>query len=55
MYASCRCGTGRSSDAKIVKLGRYILWLCKMGKFEDRTCWTNRRSILWDSYFLKEP
>ncbi len=26
-----------------------------MGEFEDGTCWTNRRSILWDSDFLKEP
>ncbi len=53
MYASCRCGTGRSFDAKIVKLGWYILWPCKMDEFEDVTCWT-RRSISWDSDFLKE-
>ncbi len=55
MYESCRCGTGRSFDAKIVKLGRYILWPCKMSEFKDGTCSTNRRSILWDSDFLKEP
>ncbi len=55
MYPSCRCGTGRSFYAKIVKLGWYILWPCKMGEFEDGTCWTNRRSIMWDSDFLKEP
>ncbi len=55
MYASCRCGTGRSFDVKIIKLGWYILWQCEMGKFEDGTCWTNRRSILWDNDFLKEP
>ncbi len=55
MYASCRCGTGRSFDAKIVKLGSYILWPCKMGEFEDEICWTNRKFILWDSDFLKEP
>ncbi len=55
MYASCRCGTGHSFDAKIVKLGWFILWPCKMGEFEDGTCWTNRRSILWDRDFLKEP
>ncbi len=55
MYASCRYGTGRSFDAKIVKLGWYIFWPCKMGEFEDGTCWANRRSILWDSDFLKEP
>ncbi len=55
MYASCRCGTGRSFDAKIVKLGWYILWPCKMGDFEDGICQANRRSILWDSDFLKEP
>ncbi len=35
MYASCRCSTGSSFDAKIVKLRRYILWPCKMGEFED--------------------
>ncbi len=29
MYASCRCGTGCGLDAKIVKLGWYILWPCK--------------------------
>ncbi len=37
MHASCRCGTGRSFDAKIVKLGWYILWPrwvnSKMGHF----------------------
>ncbi len=55
MYASCRCSTGHSFDAKKVKLRWYILWPCKMGEFEDGTCWTNRRSILWDSDFLKEP
>ncbi len=55
MYASYRCGTGRSFDAKIVKLGWFTFWTCKMGEFEDGTCWTNRRSILWDSDFLKEP
>ncbi len=31
MYASCRCGTGRSFDVKIIKFGWYILWPCKMG------------------------
>ncbi len=35
MYASCHCGTGLTFDVKIVKLGRYILWLCKMGEFKD--------------------
>ncbi len=40
MYASCRCGTGCRFDAKIVKLGWHILWPCKMGEFEDGTCWT---------------
>ncbi len=55
MYASCRCGTRRSFDAKIITLEWYILWLCKMGEFEDGTCCTNRRYILWDSDFLKEP
>ncbi len=35
MHASCQCGTGRSFDAKIVKLGWYILWAYKMGEFED--------------------
>ncbi len=55
MYAYCRCDTGRSFDAKIVKLGWFILLLCKVGEVEDGTCWTNRRSILWDSDFLKEP
>ncbi len=55
MYASCRCSIGRSFDAKIVKLGWYILWPCKMGEFENGTFWTNRRSILWDGDFLKEP
>ncbi len=38
---------------KIVKLGWYILWPCKMGEFEDGTCWTNRRSVLLGD-FLKE-
>ncbi len=47
------CGTGRSFYVKIVKLDG-ILWPCKMGKFEDGTCWTNRKSVLWDSDFLKE-
>ncbi len=28
----------RSFDAKIVKLGWYILWPCKMGEFEGGTC-----------------
>ncbi len=28
MDASCRCGTGRSFDAKIVKLGWYIYFGC---------------------------
>ncbi len=55
MYASCRYSTGRSFDAKIVKLGWYILWPCKMGEFENGACRTNRRSILWNSDFLKEP
>ncbi len=55
MYASCQYGTECSFDAKIVKLGWYMLWPCRMGQFEDGTCWTNRRSILWDSDFLKEP
>ncbi len=54
MYASCRCGTERSFDAKIVKLGWYIFWPCKMDEFEDGTGWTNRKSILWDCDFLKE-
>ncbi len=54
MYASCRCGTGRSFDVKIVKLGWYILWPCKMDEIEDGTCWNNRRSLLWDSDFLNE-
>ncbi len=26
-----------------------------MGEFKNGTCWTNRRSILWDSDFLKKP
>ncbi len=55
MYAFCRCGTRRSFDAKIVKLGWYILWPCLIGEFEDGTYRTNRRSILWDSDFMKEP
>ncbi len=55
MYASCRCGRGRSFDAKIGKLGWYMLWPCEMGEFEDWTCCINRRSILWDRDFLKEP
>ncbi len=46
MYASRRCGTGCSFDVKIVELGWYILWLCKMGEFRDGTCWTNRKSVL---------
>ncbi len=54
MYTSCRCGAGCSFDVKIVKLGCYILRPCKMGKFKDGTCWNNRRSILYDSDFLKE-
>ncbi len=45
VYASCRCGTGRSFDAKIVKLRWYILWPSNIGEFEDGTDWTNRRSI----------
>ncbi len=43
--------TGRSFYVKIVKFGWYILWPCKIGEFEDGTCWTNRRSV---SDFLKE-
>ncbi len=27
----------RSFNVKIVKLGRYILWPCKAGEFEDGT------------------
>ncbi len=47
MYrASCRCGTGRSFDAKIVKIGWYILWPCKMGEFEDGTYWPNKAVTL---------
>ncbi len=37
-YTSSRCGTGCSFDVKIVKLGWYILWPCKMGEFEDGIC-----------------
>ncbi len=54
MYASCRCGTGCSFYVEIVKFGWHILWPCKMGEFEDGTCWTNRRAVLGNSDFLKE-
>ncbi len=37
MYASCRCGTVRSFDIKIVKLEWHILWPSKIGEFEDGT------------------
>ncbi len=38
IYTSCRCGTGRSFDAKIVKLGWFTFWRCKMCELEDGTC-----------------
>ncbi len=34
MYRSCRCGAGCGFDVKIVILGWYILWPCKMSELK---------------------